>query len=269
MVFFDAHVHLQKDMILENLLDCARCHFSRQHRVHEDETYCLLLAEAGDLNSFATLGNIPLRDWNLQPTEERESLRASRSDWPGGRLFILAGRQIITAERIEALALATPATIPDGLSLEETVAAAKRQGAIAVLPWGVGKWLGKRGKIVERFVVRAAPEGLFLGDNGGRPSIWPTPRLFATAAARGVRLLPGSDPLPLPGEESRVGSYGGGIAGEIGDAHPARDLKRLLIDPSRPIVPFGGQMGVGRFIRTQVALRRAASRKRQAFPEAG
>lgn len=262
MVLFDAHVHLQKNLVLETLLDTARRSFSAQKRAGGAETYCLLLAETNALDMFAVLKKRSeagiLGEWRLEPTQEPESLRASRRDWPGGRLFIMAGRQIVTVEKIEVLALATPAKPAEGLSLRETVAAVRSQGGIAVLPWGVGKWLGKRGERVHRLVEEATPAGLFLGDNGGRPVIWPAPRIFQTAADRGIRLLPGSDPLPLPGEEARIGGYGASIRGAIGDDRPSADLKRLLADLSRPIIPFGSRMGVLRFVQTQIALRRLA-----------
>lgn len=265
MICFDAHVHIHTIFSIDGMLDSAVRNFSRH--VPQEATglpgiYSLFLTEGEGCDFFSGLKekadnsryNTPGR-WHIAGTQEAESLRVTRDDWTG-RLFILAGRQVVTAEKIEVLALATPAKIADGLSLDETVEAARRHGGLAVLPWGVGKWLGKRGKILDGFVRRAAPDGLFVGDNGGRPLVWPAPRLFGTAAARGIRLLPGSDPLPLAAEESRVGSYGGFLQGEVTDERPAADLRRLLTDRSRPIVPFGGRMGVIRFVQTQMALRR-------------
>ena len=226
------------------------------------EAFLLLLTETKGSDFFADLKGkadngryLTPGGWRIAGTQEAESLRVTRDDW-AGRLFILAGRQVVTAEKIEVLALATPGKIADGLSLEQTVEAVRRLEGLAVLPWGVGKWLGKRGKIVDNFVQSAAPDGLFVGDNGGRPFFWPAPRLFRTAAARGIRMLPGSDPLPLATEESRVGSCGGWISGELTDPHPAEEFRRLLTDPSRPIVPFGRRMGGWRFLRVQAALRR-------------
>lgn len=267
MICFDAHVHIHEISSIDRILESARGNFVRlgpqdASRPTRPEAFLLLLAETGYSEVFALLkekagsGRYTTPEgWHVAPTREAESLRVTRDDW-AGRLFILAGRQMVTAERIEVLALATPVKIEDGLSLDQTVESVRRDEGLAVLPWGVGKWLGKRGKLVEGFIQRAAPEGLFVGDNGGRPFFWPAPRLFRTAAARGIRLLPGSDPLPLSAEATRVGSYGGWIAGEITDSHPAEDLRRLLTEPSRPIVPFGRRMGGRRFLRVQAALRR-------------
>lgn len=267
MISFDAHVHIHETFSLDRLLDCARGNFARlvlrdgDGRRDRPMALLLLLTEMRDADFFTGLrdkagssGHTTAGGWHIAGTKEAESLRLTRDDWSGS-LYLLAGRQLVSAERIEVLALATAAKILDGLPLARTVEAVRGHGGLAVLPWGVGKWLGKRGKMVDDFVQRAVPEGLFVGDNGGRPLFWPAPRLFRTAATRGIRLLPGSDSLPLPAEESRVGGYGGSISGEIRETHPAEDLRRLLIDDASPIVPFGRRMTGWRFLRTQAALR--------------
>ena len=271
MICFDAHVHIHTLFSIDGMLAEARHNFTRQLPKDAGDrpaAFVLFLAEADGCDFFTGLKETADRDryttpggWRITPTEEAESLLLTRNDWPGGRLFILAGRQLVTAEKIEVLALATPAKFADGLTLDATVEAVRSHDALAVLPWGVGKWLGERGEILDDFLKRAAPEGLFVGDNGGRPIFWPAPRLFRTAAVRGIGLLPGSDPLPLPAEESRVGSYGGWLQGEITNDHPATDLRRRLTDRSHPVVPFGGRMGARRFLQAQVALRRLTPHK--------
>ncbi len=265
MIFFDAHVHIHEIFTIDGMLDSARRNFARHAPLPyagPSATYFLLLSEAKSTDFFSILRNKADAfrpapgGWRFFTTDESETLRASHEQWPDGRFFILAGRQVVTEERIEVLALATREKLTDGLTLDETVEAVRRRGGLAVLPWGVGKWLGHRGKILETYIGKGTPEGLFIGDNGGRPVFWPEPRLFQTAEARGIRLLPGSDPLPLPAEEARVGSYGGFMQGEVSSDHPAADLRRLLAERTYPIVPFGGRMGIGRFLQTQVALRR-------------
>jgi hypothetical protein len=105
-------------------------------------------------------------------------------------------------------------------------------------------------------LTTADPDRLFVGDNGGRPAFWPTPRPFTTAAGRGIRLLPGSDPLPLADEELRVGSYGAMIEGTCSSDQPAEGLRTLLARNSTVITPYGKRPGALRFFRTQIALRR-------------
>lgn len=195
--------------------------------------------------------------WRIQTTSEQESLLLLHEARPDSRMFLVAGRQVVTKDRLEVLALATSEKIKDGDPLGVTVDHVRRGGGLAVLPWGAGKWLGKRGEILTAYLDSASPEALFVGDNGGRPRLWPRPAPFDRAAARGIRLLPGSDPLPLRDEEGRVGSYGAMVAGGCSHATPLADLKRLLLDLEKPIIPFGQRLSTWRFFRSQIGLRLA------------
>ncbi|BCL61859.1 hypothetical protein DGMP_25520 [Desulfomarina profundi] len=111
------------------------------------------------------------------------------------------------------------------------------------------------GGIVKKIIENTQFEKLFVGDNGGRPVFWPAPAIFDLAANRGIRLLPGSDPLPLAEEEQRAGSYGGAVSGECTVETPFADLKTILADQNVQITPFGNKQGVVRFFKTQIALR--------------
>ncbi len=174
---------------------------------------------------------------------------------PGAELTIIAGRQIVTAEGIEVLALATTAKIEDGLSLATTTLAAAEQKAIVVLPWGAGKWLGSRGSLVDRMLDGGA-HAVFAGDNGGRPSFWPEPAAFRAARANGRPLLSGTDPLPLPGEEQRVGSFGFWLREALPADSPSRSLReRLLSATVDAVFPFGRPQRTLQFVKSQVQLR--------------
>lgn len=265
MILFDAHVHIQDNFTLSSFLTSAERNFTTRLQnawPGKSARFYLLLTEAKKLNNFSQLkeqivnnGKYLIDGWQITDTGEEESLLAMREGQPEKQVFLVAGRQIVTMEKLEILALATTATIADGLALQETVDAVRKHQGLVVLPWGAGKWLGTRGRLAESFIHSAPPDRLFVGDSGGRPVFWPTPRLFATAAKRGIRMLPGSDPLPLPGEELRVGSYGAAIEGQCTDHRPAKALKTLLADHSLPIQPFGNRQGAFRFFATQLALR--------------
>jgi hypothetical protein len=259
MIFFDAHVHIQERFDLGRFLAFALENLERRRAEMTKSasgTYFLLLTEAKNLDVYSQLKRQSgLPSWQVVATREEESLLLRHSLRPGVRLFLVAGRQIVTTERLEVLCLGSAAKIADGDSLAATVTTVRQHGGLAVLPWGAGKWLGQRGATVSAFLQQAEPQALFVGDNGGRPGFWPAPPQFSLAAARGIRLLPGSDPLPLPGEERRVGTYGALIEGDCSDETPAADLKRLLTDASRPITPFGHRPGAWQFFRTQLALR--------------
>lgn len=167
-----------------------------------------------------------------------------------------AGRQVVTAEGIEVLALLTRDIIFDGLGLDATVSAIDCAGALAVLPWGAGKWLGARGLIMEDFLREGMRHKAFAGDNGGRPGFWPVPEIFGATRRAGRPVISGSGPLPLPGEECRAGSFEFWIEGRLPAVQPAGALRDLLKHAGADTVhPFGESQRAWRFVRDQLALR--------------
>lgn len=207
------------------------------------------LAQAtGGAGALGALGN-----WRVEPVAD-DPLALRAVDSAGRQLLIVAGRQVVTGDGIEVLTLVTGEQIPDGLALEAVLEQAASAGAVPVLPWAVGKWLGRRGQRLRR-VIEAPPVPLLVGDNGGRPWAWQTPRLLREAKDRGLRLLPGSDPLPLPGEESKVGTYGALSRWPAGLQSPSEALRHMLLSPELPLEPFGALETLPRFVRNQVRLR--------------
>ncbi len=196
--------------------------------------------------------NKKIYEWKVATTGESSSL-ALKGD-RGELVYLLAGRQIVTSERLEVLALGTDKRYADGESLISTVESVLRDEAIPVIPWGFGKWYGKRGRILKRLIDSHVGHAIYLGDNGGRSSILPYPSHFRLAEARGIRILPGSDPLPFPNESSKAGSYGFALFGTIDCAKPASDVKRILLDPAVQPVPYGKPETLFRFIRNQCAM---------------
>jgi hypothetical protein len=172
------------------------------------------------------------------------------------RLSVIVGRQLVTRERLEVLAVGTTAPLRDGDSIEATLNAVHAVGAAAVLPWGVGKWLGGRGAIVDGILANPKWSHVFLGDNGNRLRYGPEPERFASARRAGRCVLPGSDPLPLPGEERRVGSYGFAVDVELDPLRPAAGLLALL-QSGATFKAFGQREGLGGFFGKQLALRLA------------
>jgi hypothetical protein len=142
---------------------------------------------------------------------------------------------------------------------------------LLVLPWGVGKWLGQRGKIIAEFIQHRAVEQPFLGDNGNRPFFWPLPHHFSQPLMRNERQLPGSDSLPLPGEERRAGGYGFFCQGVIDKQQPFSSLAAILRNPQTRLHPYGRKEGLLRFLKHQLRMRRgnrqAESAKIAATPD--
>jgi hypothetical protein len=232
----DGHVHVHPAFDEARFLTAACANLSR----HGEGAPVLLLAEMARSDVFSRwrTGKAP---WPVTRTEEEESLRI------GDRLFVVAGRQVITDEKIEVLALLTAVHFPDGGPLESTIQKIVSAGAIAVLPWGVGKWLGLRGQKVAGVATR---NSVFLGDNAGRPLGWPTPGLF-----REQRVLPGTDPLRLKSEERVVGSFGFVLSCPFDRTRPARSIRQALqqLDAGPPV--FGRRTGLVGFLRQQLGLR--------------
>jgi hypothetical protein len=231
----DSHVHLHSAAGAMEALHTAHDRLSRNGR-----TGVVMLAER---QGFDVLNAI--RD-NLVATSEPESFWLDEKR----TLLILAGSQIISSEKLEILALATTTRMTDGAPAEKIIADMTAAGAIIILPWGVGKWLGKRGALVDRLLASARPGTLLLGDNGGRPGFWPV-RQFRS----GPHVLSGSDPLPLPGWPAGLAKLASLIDVDLSFDKPAASLKRALRDPAMSIGRTGRLAGPIRFILDQTRLR--------------
>jgi hypothetical protein len=280
MILVDAHVHLHGCFRAETFLQAALTHFNgeaRRQGAGEGSSAVLMLTETPPENQFAWLrsharGEQPRQSplsaaWSVRETEEGLSLLVEHGNL--GSCSVMGGWQVVTRERLEVLALMTPGPFPEGMVLAKTVAAVRERGGIPVIPWGFGKWWGRRGKVLMGFLLQTTERPwLFLGDNGGRPCFWGRPHHFTVAAHRGIRILPGSDPLPFASEEARVGSFGAVLPGNLSRTRPARDLRALLCDPDTVVRPYGRHQGAWRFFRNQFAIHRTRHRLpwRQAAP---
>jgi len=263
MIIVDAHVHIHKCCDLELLLNAAYENFSRHARKAGHTGHflgVLMLSEIAGVNEFEKL--VYLSDfteknamgcWRLKHCEESCSIVISRHNVE--QMVIVSGRQIVTAEKLEVLALGTRQEFMDGIPVSSLLKSVQETGAIPVIPWGVGKWLGARGNILSQVLGSNAKHGLCLGDNGGRPVFWRNPSHFKQAREAKIPILPGSDPLPLPREVSRIGSFGFTLQASISTSHPARDIRRLLIDPGVEIIPYGRLQGPLRFLQNQLSIR--------------
>jgi hypothetical protein len=242
----DAHVHLHRPAHALDDLALAAANFAVA-----DENAALavvLLAERAGYDAFSQLA--------VQLPEAGPDA-VWYEDGPL-RLLIVAGRQIVTREGLEILGLATRNPIPDGLSAHGVLARLRSSDALAVLPWGVGKWLGKRGRIVDELIAEAPLGQLFLGDNGGRPTWWSVPQFSGR-----LPVLAGSDPLPLAGSTAAIGSFGSRVTGSLDESRPVASLKQILRNPSTKISTYGRLTPSLRFFSDQARLR--FSRNRMEF----
>ncbi|WP_250565703.1 class I SAM-dependent methyltransferase [Adonisia turfae] len=255
-ILIDTHVHIYDCFNIDTFLDSAWQNFHSQTGHQAGSTGVLLLTESKSHNWFQALltrvGESSHR-WTFHPTAETLSLRAT--DTQGRTLYLVAGRQIVTAEKLEVAALICDRTFPDGLSTQGTIEAIQAAGGIAVLPWGVGKWVGKRGNLITHLLQQKSLSPLFLGDNSGRPQFWLRPPYFSQVEQQGRPVLLGTDPLPLNLEVSRPGRYGLMRLGEFDGHKPGHYIKSSLLNPAVSWQPYGSLETPWHFMRNQIALR--------------
>ncbi len=231
----DTHVHLYP-ALYDTGRQLAAALANLAAAAPEADARLLCLTERAGQRVFADWrGGAPLpAGWSAAPGDDPDALTLSHAD---GALILIAGRQIVTAERIEVLALGRDLDAADGLPLDETLARVRAGGAIPVLPWGLGKWWGRRGTIVQNCLDNHSPESLVCADTCLRPAGFPTPAILRTARLRGFSILFGTDPLPRPGEEHITGRWATHWEADWDATHPAAAWRRIIREriPARPL----------------------------------
>lgn len=152
---------------------------------------------------------------------------------------LIAGRQIVTAERLEVLAIGIDAPIPDGQPVSQTLATVRDRGGVPVLSWSPGKWFSSRGRLIESLITSQPTGSFLLGDTALRPTCWPMPRLMHMARDRGIKIIGGSDPLPLRHEERQLGTYGISAMTAFDPLAPADSVRRMLSYSNTIFTPIG------------------------------
>jgi hypothetical protein len=258
----DSHVHIHACYDLDVMFDAAARNFRRAarsngaHAARSAPLGCLALTETARDHAFAALaGRGPgssTRHWSVRATDDEAAVVCASST--GDEIIVIAGSQIVTAERLEVLALATARRYPDGRSLPATLEALAADHVPAVIPWGFGKWWLKRGRLLANLLDHGDARAFFLGDNGGRPALTPRPRLFHAAESRGFRILPGTDLFPYKSQQRKAGSYGFVLDAWEVDARPAAQLRQQLqrLEGSPPV--YGSRVNVLEFTWLQVAM---------------
>lgn len=258
ILLVDAHVHIYDVYDLDALLDAAAENFAQAARAaglaDAPREGMLLLTETARDHVFDALasGKRRLQYWSIAPTGEPAVLRASRGAEQS--LWLVAGRQIATSEDLEVLALGTTRRFPDREPIKVSLAAAEESAALTALPWGFGKWWGTRGGIIENLIRIPRERAIYLGDNGGRLSLSGRPRLFDVGKQVGLKVLPGTDPLPFRGQERRVGSFGMLLTNWDSSAQPLAQLAECLAAAQSPPIEFGHLTGPMQFVKLQIAM---------------
>lgn len=263
-LLIDTHVHIHRCFDLNTFFSAVRSNLQAAANslgLPPSTPGCLMLAETAGEDAFTRAGEWLSAggegEWTLQSTGESISLAAHSG---GRRVVVVAGRQVVTREGLEVLGLATDRELPFDLSVEETIRATYESGAIPVVPWGFGKWWFSRGKLLSKLLNTPPAPALFLGDNFGRPAAARSPRHFALAAERGISVLPGTDPLPIPSHVSLAGRYGMVLDNLPATLGVGSAVKSVLSRSDQPSDFFGHRVGLPFFLRSQIGIRFFKSR---------
>lgn len=260
MLFIDSHVHIQNCFNLKEYFNNTFRNFSyfnRKSGSSGEWLGVLFFTEVIELDFFNQLkaGNNSsgiFDDIFISRTNEENSLLLSNKK--GEKIIAVAGKQIITQNNIEVLAIGTTKKFENNRSLLETINNINLSGAIAVLPWGVGKWVSRRKIMIKNFIEENNQLDFFLGDNSGRLNIWPKPKLFNLAKKYNKFILPGTDALDITSEVDKTGSYGFYLNSEISLDFPYRDLKKLLTEFDKQPSFFGKLETPFRFFVNQLQM---------------
>lgn len=265
----DAHVHIHPCYRPGTLFAHAFRNLSAQPAGGAwPRRFYLLLTECAADDAFGELGALArpaaaaqtpaLEGWSLRATGEPISLEAHRN---GAALTLVAGRQVACREGLEVLLIGTRERFADGRPIREVLEAGAARGLLRVIPWGPGKWLGRRGRLLSELLRDFAGPTLFLGDEGGRPGFWGYPAHFGSAARLGVRDLPGTDPLPFAHDVGKAGRMGFTLRLDLDPERPAASLLGALARADTPLQRFARLEPPWAFVRNQIGMQ---LRKRRA-----
>lgn len=268
LILADTHVHIHSCFNVSDVLKTAFQNFRQaanalNHKdpfvgllflteIYPEQQFKRLFDQTQEFRNKDSAHALSFDHLHIDTTQEPISLIV-RDNSPN-TLVVFAGSQIVTSEKLEVLALLSNLHIQNQQPLPVTLQKILDEGGLPVLPWGVGKWIGHRGDLVSH-LLEDDSKHFFLGDNSGRPSIWHKPLHFDKAMDKGLRVLPGTDPLPLPWESSRVGTFGFITYGSLDLNYPARSIKKLMLDPHQLFETYGSLENPVRFVKNQSAIR--------------
>jgi hypothetical protein len=217
----------------------------------------MVLTEIAGTDRFARLltecGGEVGDGWMVERTSEDTSVRL-RSHLDRTVMTVVAGRQVQTEEGLEVLAFPHRGPIPDGRPIREVIRKVADAGSLSLIPWGFGKWSGRRGRTILALLRQEAHTPFFLADTGHRPARAPRPRHLAQSEVRGRPTLTGSDPLPLEGEERRPGSCCFLVRVPSLDDRPALRLREAISSLEESPPRYEQRAGLIRFTTSQLAM---------------
>ena len=259
MIVIDAHIHIHDCFNLGKFFDSAETNFKQYAKQQNTNSFSgvLCLTEISGVNVFDKLKNIAekkenIGNWNVKLTKEDNSLALTKNN---SKIFIIAGRQIVTKNKLEVLSIGLKEDYQDGKPVEEVIEHVVKSGAIPIIPWGFGKWFSPRKQILEKIILQKKSHPIFLGDNGNRPWIFKKSKLFKLALNKNNILdLPGSDPLPFNREVQKPGSFGFYIDNVINQDKPFDSIYKIITTTKEQFTTYGKLESLFYFVKNQVAM---------------
>ena len=248
MIVVDTHVHLYPQYTLASML--AHAESNVLSAVGEDHLRpAQILLCVCDRVGYPTLREI-LRQIGHEHSDLDEDL-AQLVMFEGREVQIglVESKQWAAKQGFEVLGLGSALNLPDGLRAEEYIRAIRAEGATAVLPWSPGKWMFRRAKLLHEVLELFAPNELFLGDIYLRPAFTARPMAMAKFHSRGGKILYGSDPLPVVGEEAIAGRYTSIYERPAVNTADAAALLLRTVEAK----PLGLRAGIPTFVRRTIA----------------
>jgi hypothetical protein len=259
VLLVDGHVHFHNCFSWKNFLNAAVANFAQarqQLQIPDNSPGCLLLTESAGVNQYRVLLSQPeiveSLGWRIIESGEKCSVILSRGE---DTLILIAGRQIVTAENLELLAIGCGRGPADGSPIRHALRSIGEAGAVPILPWGFGKWLGQRARTVRDLLFSNDLPRFHLGDNGGRLRMVPPPALFEQARKKGIAILPGSDPLDVPAHVRRPGSYGFVLGSWDKTLAPAEEIKTRIRSLQQSPPTFGAASSLFDGLASQLSVR--------------
>ena len=259
MILIDAHIHYHGCFDKNIFFNSAKDNFSKIAKSINSNDYqsVLFFTESNGDNAFNELyecatNNNTIGQWRVSLTENENVIKLS--DESGFNLFLIAGKQIVTSEKLEVLALGLKKDYDDGNPILNVLKDVTELNLLAVIPWGVGKWFSARKRIVENLISRNNLHPIYLGDNGNRPLFWNKPKIFKLAEDKGIYNLPGSDPLPFDKEVTKPGSFGFLIDDVLNEDKPFDSIYKIISSSNKQFETFGKLENPLNFIKNQVAM---------------
>lgn len=263
----DTHVHFYPHFDLDDFLhqtyqnlDLA---FKKQFPIRESVKVIYLMNSSifAGYDFFLHLARIEmLCEWEISLLSDQKTLVAKHRE-TGRHLWICPAFQYTHVNGLELLALGLGQLPSTQMTLSELAFEILSLGGIPVLPYGFGKWSGSRLKIVRHMIEDFKDTSFCVGDSPARCFPFDNGTLFSRITSDRVRVFPGSDPLPLDGEEKYSGTCGiiiPDITLELSKL--TYSLSQMLRDPLVRFVPFMGKKScIGNYYR-QCLLRLTAKR---------